>query len=303
MAELSTLKAVDGQDHFDEVRRRYIRRLGQYTGRNVLVYATHWTQERTVDDPEMLLINEADLQDLVETVHGMDASGLDLILHGSGGSVEAVESLVNYLRAQFNDIRVIIPQAAISAATMLACAADTIVMGCHSSLGSIDPQIPIQTTTGIRLVPAQTIIHQFYNAKNDTENRPGSVLAWAPLLSQYYPGLLYQCVNATDLAKELVSKWLASYMFVRDTDGKQRAETIAAYLSEHDNFKSHGRLDQKMAKELGLVVYDLEQDQEFQDLVLSVFHATTITFDGAGVMKIIENHLGKSYVKSQHVVS
>ena len=92
-------------------------------------------------------------------------------------------------------------------------------------------------------------------------------------------------------------------MFVRDADCKQRAEKIAAYLSDHDNFKSHGRLDQKMAKELGLAVHALEQDQEFQDLVLSVFHATTITFDGARVTKIIESHLGKSSVKFQDVVS
>lgn len=252
----------------------------------------------------MLLINEADLQGLMETVHGMDKSGLDLILHSPGGSAEAVESLVSYLRAKFNDIRVIIPQAAMSAATMLACAADTIVMGRHSSLGPIDPQIPIQTNAGTRLVPAQTIIHQFYNAQNDVETRPSSVPAWIPLLSQYYPGLLHQCMNATDLAKDLVSKWLASYMFVRDTDGHQRAAKIATYLSEHDNFKSHGRhIDPKTAKELGLAVYDLEQDQEFQDLVLSVFHATTITCDGTGVMKIIENHLGKSYVKFQDVVN
>ena len=252
----------------------------------------------------MLLINEADLQGLMETVHGMDKSGLDLILHSPGGSVEAVESLVSYLRAKFHDIRVIIPQAAMSAATMLACAADTIVMGRHSSLGPIDPQIPIQTNAGTRLVPAHAIICQFYKAQNDVETRPGSVPAWIPLLSQYYPGLLHQCMNATDLATDLVSKWLASYMFVRDEDGKQRAEQISAYLSDHDNFKSHGlHIDPKTAKELGLAVYDLEQDPEFQDLVLSVFHATTITCDGTGVMKIIENHLGKSYVKFQDVVN
>ena len=203
--ELNALKASDGQDHFDEVRRRYIHRLRQYTGRNVLVYATNWTQERAVDDPEMLLINEADLQGLTEAVHGMDAGGLDLILHSPGGSAEATEPLVSYLRAKFNDIRVIIPQAAMSAATMLACAADAIVMGRHSSLGPTDPLIPIRTDTGTRLVPAHAIIRQFYNAQDDAENRPGSISAWAPLLSQYYPGLLHQCMNDTDLAHDLVS--------------------------------------------------------------------------------------------------
>jgi ClpP class serine protease len=45
---------------------------------------------------------------------------LDLIVHSPGGSPEATEAIVTYLRSKFNDIRVIVPQAAMSAATMLA---------------------------------------------------------------------------------------------------------------------------------------------------------------------------------------
>ncbi|MGB7956390.1 MAG: hypothetical protein WCF23_20650 [Candidatus Nitrosopolaris sp.] len=40
----------------------------------------------------------------------------------------------------------------------------------------------------------------------------------------------------------------------------------------------------------------MEDDQTFQDLILSVFHATTNTFT-SGIVKIIENHLGKAFVK------
>ena len=47
---------------------------------------------------------------------------------------------------------------------------------------------------------------------------------------------------------------------------------------------------------------NLEDDDKLQDLVLSVFHATTHTFDGTGAVKIIENQLGKAFIK-QVVVS
>jgi len=46
-----------------------------------------------------------------------------------------------------------------------------------------------------------------------------------------------------------------------------------------------------------LKITNLEDDQVFQDLVLSVFHATTHTFSGTPAVKIIENHNGKAFVK------
>ncbi|WP_337461520.1 hypothetical protein [Jutongia sp.] len=74
-------------------------------------------------------------------IHGMDCSkGLDLVLHTPGDSPAAAEAIVNYLRAKFgNDIRVIVPQLAMSAGTMIACSAKQIIMGKQSSLGPIDP--------------------------------------------------------------------------------------------------------------------------------------------------------------------
>jgi hypothetical protein len=39
---------------------------------------------------------------------------LDLLLHTRGGSAEATNAIVTYLRQKFNHIRVIIPQAAMS---------------------------------------------------------------------------------------------------------------------------------------------------------------------------------------------
>ena len=67
--------------------------------------------------------------------------GLDLVLHTPGGDPTAAEGIVNYLHAKFGrDVRVIVPQMAMFAGTMLACSARSILMGKQSCLGPIDPQ-------------------------------------------------------------------------------------------------------------------------------------------------------------------
>jgi hypothetical protein len=42
-----------------------------------------------------------------------------------------------------------------------------------------------------------------------------------------------------------------------------------------------------------LKITPLEDDQSLQDLVLSVFHATVVTFERTNCVKIFENHNGK----------
>src|SRR5437870_9673496 len=105
------------------------------------------------------MITDEDMEGFMEALTPLPASdGLDLVLHSPGGSAEATEALVSYLRSKFSDIRVIVPQAAMSAATMLACAANLVVMGKHSSLGPIDPQMFLNTPLGQKAVPAQAIL-------------------------------------------------------------------------------------------------------------------------------------------------
>ncbi|RLF69028.1 MAG: serine protease [Thermoplasmata archaeon] len=297
LEELKKLREKGTPIPFDLIRRKYLRRLNRYTKRNVVIYMSQWSQPGA-NDPENISINEEDIQGLMEVVHGLKGTKLDLIIHSPGGSAEATEAMVNYLRTKFTDIRVIIPQAAMSAATMLACCADEIVMGKHSSLGPIDPQMLVYTQFGPKYVPAEAILDQFDLAKKECKD-PENLGTWMPILSQYGPALLIECRNAQDLSISLVSEWLERYMFKNEANSKKNAEEIALYLSAHREFKSHGRhiCREKARDSIGLKITNLEDDQVFQDLVLSVFHATTHTFSGTPAVKIIENHNGKAFVK------
>lgn len=286
----------------DVVRRKYLGQLHHATGRNAVLYASKWTQAPA--EPELVSIVPEDLQGLMEVLNGLPhEKGLDIVLHSPGGSAEAVESLVKYVRSLFADVRVIVPHAAMSAATMLACAADRILMGTHSFLGPIDPQFIMQTETGRSAVPAQAILAQFELAKKECAD-PSLLPAWIPMLRQYGPALLIQCQLAQDLSRSLVTEWLEKYMFAREPDAKTKAEGVARSLSDHAVFKSHGRfIDRQQARDnIGLIVDDLEADSRLEDATLALFHAATHTFNATPAVKLLENHQGRAFIKLQQVL-
>lgn len=301
LTELKEIKEQIKSPPFDLVRRKYLSKLHEKTGRDVILYATKWTSPGA--PPGEVTITEEDLQGLMEVIHGLTGPSLDLIIHSPGGSAEVTEALVTYIRTKFpEDVRAIVPQSAMSAATMLACSANKIVMGKHSFLGPIDPQFIIETRTGVQRVPAQAILDQFDKAKTECQD-PRNIGHWLPILEQYGPALLIQCENALELSRSLLAEWLERYMFAGDADANEKAGRIADYLSSHTEFKSHGRhISREMLKTKGLKIEDLEADQELQDLVLSIFHATTHTFSATGAVKIVENHNGKAFIKMQKTV-
>jgi len=284
---------------FDRVRRNYMADLCQHTGRSTILYASGWLQKD--DTPDHLInIGDEDIQALMEVTSGLGSgSGLDLILHSPGGSVESAEALVAYMRSRFSHIRVIVPNLAMSAATMICCAADEIVLGKHSFLGPTDPQVILPTPLGTRFVPMQAILNQFDRAVRDiadSGNDPAKLAVWMPMLTQYGPDLLAVCEASLSLSRDLVHTWLRTYMLRNDHD---QAKRIAEWLADHKIFKSHRKhISRDELKSRGLIIKDLEVDDRLQDLVLSVYHATTHTFSGTGAVKIVENHIGKAFIKT-----
>lgn len=295
--ELKTSKAPAGSGwDFDGVRRKYLKELHEYTKRAVIIYYTSFLESRPVP-PADLQISLQDISGFMEAVSNVEEKQLDLIIHSPGGSAEAAESIVTYLRKRFDHIRVFIPIAAMSAATMIAMSANEIVMGQHSQLGPIDPQFSIQTPEGTRSAPAQAILKQFELAKKECKEA-SNLAAWMPILRGYMPGLLTQCQDSRTLAVRMVSTWLKQYMFASDKDGETKASAIADWFADYESFYTHGRrVSPDEAIEKGLKVVWLESDQRLQDAVLSVHHATAHTIAATPTAKIVENHHGRAWIK------
>lgn len=155
----------------------------------------------------------------MEVTSSLQEPDLDLILHGLGDPLKTAESIVFYLRSRFSHIRIIVLHLAMSATTMIACAADEIVMGKHSFLGPTDPQFLLATPLGMRSVAAQSVLDQFDKAQRECSD-PTRLSIWLPILRQYGPDLLVQCEEALKMSKELVRQWLKSYMFKDSFDGE-----------------------------------------------------------------------------------
>ena len=285
---LNELQAA-GSTH-DVTRRKYLRRLRNRTGRNVIVYYSGWLQKPDVGGTS---VNDVDKNGLMTVVHKLDRSkGLDLILHTPGGEIAATESIVDYLRSMFGkDIRAIVPQIAMSAGTMIACACKEIIMGAQSSLGPIDPQY--------RGLPAHGVIEEFSRAHAEVKNDQTKTPLWQPIIAKYSPTMIGECEKAIEWSNEMVEEWLRTGMLSDDPQATDKIEKIKYELGDHALTKSHARhLSAKRCQEMGLRITNLEEDNGLQEAVLSVHHACIHTLSSTNAIKLMENHRGIAMVLS-----
>jgi len=223
---------------------------------------------------------------------GLDfAKGLDLVLHTPGGDVAATESIIDYIRSKFgSNVRAIVPQISMSGGTMMAISAREILMGRHSNLGPIDPQL------GGR--PAISLLQEFEKARNDIIANPQLALLWQPILQHYGPTILSFAEQSIAWAREIAGRSMREGMFHGDPEADAKTAHIMEFLLSQDLHKAHGRhLHRGELKAAGLPIMDLEDNPDLQDAVLSVHHACMLTVGNHGAVKLIENHNGIAHAK------
>lgn len=289
------LQEIQSGYSVDITRRKYLKLLQEYRKRNIICYYSGWLQKPNAN-PYNISINDSDIHAFMSVLRGLDRSkGLDLILHTPGGGIEATEKIVQYLRDVFGrNIEVFVPQLAQSAGTMIACSSKMIHMGKHSSLGAIDPQIG-----GL---PAYSIRKSFQTAIEDIKKRPQHGNIWPILFQKYDPTLIVHADKAIQFTNTLVEDWIKTGMLFEDKDSdkvkEEKAKSIVKELGETMNQESfHNRhIGIKKCREKGLHVKKLEEDNELQDLVLSIHHAFMLTFSNTPAIKIVENHQGTAHI-------
>ncbi len=284
---------------YDEILQSALSELSSYLASPVILYASGFLQKEGEASISDISMSADDLTGFMEVLHGMDSRTVYLVLHSPGGSAEVAESIVKYLRAKFSRVVVIVPHQAKSAATMLACAANEILMARHSELGPIDPQFILQTPLGWRAVPAQSIRNQFLRAADEITRDQAAAAIWYPMLAQYGPALLDEAEKSIELSKELVASWLSSYMFRGRPNRRELASTVAEYLADYDAHRTHARpLAVADLRAQGLRIRLIENDQELQERVLTVFHGAMHAFANTPAVKIIQNDTNKAFVRT-----
>jgi len=290
---LIEIKKSGNTSIYDIIRRKYINKLYQKTGRNIIIYYSGWLQKPNSPGTE---VNDNDKNGFMAVINKMDKEkGLDLILHTPGGEVAATESLIDYIHSIFgNNIRAIIPQLAMSAGTMIACACKEIVMGKQSSLGPVDPQFGNTSAHGI--------IEEFQRAYDEIKQDQAKIAIWQPILAKYPPAFVGKCEKAMTWAKIIVKNSLKNGMFSEKKVAEKKIDEIILMLTNNSFTKSHSRhLSAKMCENIGLKIVYLEADQDLQDKILSIHHACIHTLSATTSIKIIENQNDTAFIQHANI--
>lgn len=188
-----------------------------------------------------------------------DVKTLNLILHSPGGDGTVVEKFVSLCRAQCKKFRVLIPNEAKSAATLIALGADEIIMGPPSEIGPIDAQIEVVANGVLRYISAQSYIDaresllEKYKKQLAANEDTGATMQMLATLDLPF---IAQCEKLMDFGRDVAKKFLKEYMFKGKKAKQSKIDDIVKTLSSVERFKVHGRIvDSRIAKaELGLNV-------------------------------------------------
>jgi hypothetical protein len=215
--------------------------------------------------------------DLLASVSG--AEQINVVLHSPGGDPTIVEKMVDMCRSHLSGehrlLRVIVPNVAKSAATVLALGADKILMGYCSELGPIDPQVQI----------AVSGITQWVSALAFVESRDKLMDAIADAIKENKPtvGLLQQLAGlnipftqemenwigfAKKTAATLLDKYMLKSKFPQTETRKIKANEIAEKLLSKQLFPVHGQfIDAGTAQQLDLAVDLVDRNDEVWDMI------------------------------------
>jgi hypothetical protein len=251
-------------DLFDEmsnaafVHFRLIRKIQRVTKRKLITYCGLFAH------PGGIIMNE-DAESIESILRSCDMSkfeGLDLMVHSPGGMPEAAGDIIRVCRTYSTSFRVIIPNMAMSAGTLLAMGSDVIMMSDTSKLGPIDPQMVYQTKEGAFMRAAQSFIQAFGSLVAEANKLAASgqsITAHLHLLTKQDPSWIVECVRARNATVKLACRVLKNGMLKHETDAV--IEKVANDFLAKGDEESHGRrITPDEASRMGLNIEKVERD-------------------------------------------
>lgn len=235
-------------------RQALIKEIEQLTKTSLICYVSPNSQ-----------IERDDVIAMVDLLHNtVPGAPIDLMLHSPGGNIDAAEKLITLIRKRAGTapVRVIVPDFAKSAATLVALGADAILMSDSSELGVIDPQVELPNGKGhLQAVSAQGYLDAFNDWSKMLRDNPGDPVARL-MLDKMEPSTIHRLEQATTRSRKIAAALLATGM-VKDED---EASAIVDDLSDTRKWHSHGQMiPQEALLKLGLSVnYLAPHDRQWQ---------------------------------------
>ena len=294
------LRLLDEIQNEGIVHHELVAKIEHFTQRNLVSYSSlfeHPAGTIADHDPQLIetLLQSLDLTQYPDT--------LDLMLNSPGGSPTAAEKVVLTCRAYAKSFRVIVPQSAMSAATMIAMGADSILMTETSELGPIDPQMIFQVPGGHSTIrPAKAFIDAYSDLVSKTQE---AILAQKPphpyieLLRKLDPSWIQVCLKARKLAGQIAEDFLSRWMLCGKAPDDIK-KVVSQFLAQGEE-GSHGRaIRAEKAKSFGLEkVGTTPTGQELWKAIWELYQRTQRYLQQRGLAKYLVARNGGINVQAQ----
>lgn len=138
----TSLQPVLKQRWIEATRRRLIAQIERKRGSRVILLAHRQETMSFLGFPLVRYIDVNDSEEVIRAIHLTDPDvPVDIVLHTPGGLVLAATQIANAINRRKGKVTALVPHYAMSGGTLIALAADEIVMSDHAVLGPVDPQV------------------------------------------------------------------------------------------------------------------------------------------------------------------
>ena len=162
------------------------------------------------------MIAHDDVMQFRDLLHRIaDGENIELMLHTSGGSIDAAEKLILMIRDKVGEakFRIVVPHLAKSAGTLMVLGADSVVMSDTSELGPIDPQVPLPVSDGkVMWLPAQSYLDAFEEHSEQLRTEPNDPAARI-MIDKLDPTIRRLCITIMARSRTLAENLLNQGMF------------------------------------------------------------------------------------------
>jgi ClpP class serine protease len=138
----SAVQPVLQRHYLDAMRARKIAQIEKKRGSRLILLVHRQETMSLLGFPLVRYIDVNDSEEVLRAIQLTDAEvPLDFVLHTPGGLVLAATQIARAMQDHRGKVTVFVPHYAMSGGTLIALAADEIVMCRHSVLGPVDPQL------------------------------------------------------------------------------------------------------------------------------------------------------------------
>jgi ClpP class serine protease len=139
---LTSLQPVMKQRLIEASRRRLIAQIQRKRKSRVILLAHRQETMSFLGFPLMRYIDVNDAEEVIRAIRLTDPNvPIDIVLHTPGGLVLAATQIAKAINRRKGKVTAIVPHYAMSGGTLIALAADEIIISDHAVLGPVDPQL------------------------------------------------------------------------------------------------------------------------------------------------------------------